>query len=154
MCKRRKRKLILEKKEPSPYTGYSFYNINNTASYRLRQGTLFNSFEPYKANRFLVFLQNEYSNKTISPDRIKSVHFSYTPEQGNIVAIESMLAMSSGDWIDEYKNVHICKVDLLDPTGLVVKRMDFDVTLIKYEYKLNYSDSEILLPKFYYKIFD
>ena len=46
MVKRRKRKLILEKKEPAPYTGYAYYNINNSESYRLTQGTLFNSFEP------------------------------------------------------------------------------------------------------------
>ena len=59
MPKRRKRKLILEKKQTSPYTGYAYYNINNSDSYRLTQGTLFNSFEPYKANRFVVFLQNE-----------------------------------------------------------------------------------------------
>jgi len=159
MHKRRKRKLILEKHKKPLDTSYVFYSTNNVPAYRfnhnqVNQGSLFNGFEPYKSNRFMVFLENEYSNKTISPDRIKSLHFSHTIEHGNIITIESMLAIGTNDWMDEYKDMHICKIDLLDPTGVVVKSMDFDVALIKYEYKLNYSESDFLLPRFYYKIFD
>ena len=152
MPKRRKRKLILEKKQPSPFSIHA--QTQNLNSNRLIQGILFDSYEPYKANRFIVFLQNEYSNKTINPSKIKSIHFSHTPEQGNVICIESMLSVATNDWVDEYKDMHICQVDLLDPTGVVIRSMDFDVALIKYEYKLNYSESEPLLPKFYYKIFD
>jgi len=152
MVKRRKRKLILEKKQPSPFSIHS--QTQDLNANRLVQGILFDSYEPYRANRFIVFLQNEYSNKTISPAKINSIHFSHTTEQGNVICIESMLSFTTNDWVDDYKDMHICRIDLLDPTGVVVRSMDFDVALIKYEYKLNYSESEPLLPKFYYKIFD
>ena len=61
MYKRRKRKLILEKHKKPLDTSYVFYSTNNVPAYRfnhnqVNQGSLFNGFEPYKSNRFMVFL--------------------------------------------------------------------------------------------------
>jgi hypothetical protein len=142
MYKRRKRKLITEMVNNQSEASVIGLEFRSTT-----QLPLFNSFE----------LENQYAkgkSKNIQPSRIKSFHFSHTQQQGDVICIESMLSINSDEWMNEYKDVHICKVHLLNPVGEVVRYMDFDVALIKYEYKLNYSESEFLIPRFYYKIFN
>lgn len=153
MFKKRRRKLILEKNSNSSKEYLeNLKGQNNNISY-ITQRNVFRNFEPYKSNRFIVFLEDEYSEKIITPEKINGFKFFSTHDKGDVICIESLLLCTDDEWIEEYKTIHICKLHLLDAIGTSIKYMEFDVEFIKCEYELSYSKSENLSPKFYYKIF-
>jgi hypothetical protein len=142
MRKGRKRKLILEtNKYEQPIKG-SYNNIIEFQSL---------SFEPLIKNRFLVQLENDNEDTFIDSSKIKSIQIK-SNKNNSFIVLEPFLHIH--EWVENYKKMNICKIFFLDPTGLVIKSFDYDISYFGYEYELNYSDSDIFAPKIFYNFYE
>jgi hypothetical protein len=142
--KHRKRNLILETKiQPNP----------KPRALGSHQRSFFPSFsEPLRSDRFIVELENDSKELAIPSERIMSFKFVSDADDNKKIEITSLLEVD--DWLDDFIEINICKIYLLDNRGDVIRYYDYDVAHCGHEYELTYSDSDVLTPKIYYVVFD
>ncbi len=152
----RRRRLILENKIIKPEkSGFYIGNHGRFTNQMFinRDLEIFEPFEPYKKNRFIIDLEIDTSSlsKKIPNSRIDSFKF-VSDKNGTNIHIDIMLSIH--EWVEDYLKVNICKIYLIDPTGKIIKHFDYDVISSGYEYDLKYESSNILKPRFFYKIIE
>jgi hypothetical protein len=148
----RRRKLILENKIIKPETsGFYIGNHGRFTTKIFSNVETFQPFEPLRSNRFIVDLEIDSNSlyKKIPNSRIGGFKF-VSSKSGENIEIESMLSID--EWIDEFLKANICKLYIVDAIGKIIKMFDYDIVNIGYQYELNYENSEVIKPKFLYKI--
>ena len=79
--------------------------------------------------------------------------FSFSSDK-NEKTIHIDIIMSIDEWAEDFLKVNICKVYLIDATGRILRMFDYDVVNSGYKYDVSYDSSEILKPRFFYKIIE
>ena len=152
----RRRKLILENKIIKPEkSGFYISNHGRFTNQMFIDTDLevFETFEPFKKNRFIVDLEIDTSSlsKKIPNSRISSFRF-FSDKNGMNIHIDIILSID--EWVEDFIKVNICKMYLVDAIGKIIKSFDYDVIYSGYEYDLSYENSNILKPRFFYKIIE
>jgi|TARA_R110000803_G_scaffold58190_3_gene116418 hypothetical protein len=149
----RRRSLILENKIIKSETS-GFYIGNHgrfTNQIFSNNIEMTESFEPLKKNRFIVDLEidSKSLSKKIPNSRIGGFRFN-SDNSGKSIDID--IVMTINDWVEDFLKVNICKVYLIDATGRILRMFDYDVVNSGYKYDVSYNSSDVLKPRFFYKI--
>jgi hypothetical protein len=143
--KSRKRSILIE------VIGYSkFPKPKSYNNEKLLISNFFTTVEPQLKNRFIIELEDFNNKLLIESEKIKSFNFYQNEDGEKKIVIESYLEIN--EWVDNFLKVEICKIFLLNPVGDVVNYFDYDIANSGYEYELNYSKDDLLVPKFFYTI--
>ena len=149
----RRRSLILENKIiKSETSGFSIRSHGRFTNQIFSNNIeILEPFEPFKKNRFIVDLEidSKYLSKKIPNSRVSGFSFN-SDKNGKTIHID--IIMSIDEWVEDFLKVNICKVYLIDATGVILRMFDYDIVNSGYKYDVSYDSSEILKPRFFYKI--
>lgn len=138
----RKRKLIIEKKQEQ-YSTDRLINRFSPLNYR----------ELLRENRFYVNLENDNNNISVNPENIQAIDFFDDNLEGSFIIISCIVFVIDNTWLNHFKNINICQISFLNPTGDVVKFLDYDVSYESAKYNISYNSENPLTIKIKYKIF-
>ena len=111
---------------------------------------LYFNMEFLRKNRFVVEMQVD--DDIINSDNIQG--FSITHLHDNEKTIKVNTVINIDDWIQNYEQVNIIKIYLLDGLGNVHREFDLDVVYKGYTFDCDYKDDSPILPYFTYKIIE
>jgi len=109
--------------------------------------------ELYRNNRFVVNLEGDNNELSIQSHRIRSLYFEKDNNGNSILKIKTLLSIVD-NWIDEFELITLAKIYFLDPTGVVIKTLDYDVVFSGYNFMCNYNSDDLFEPEIIYTIID